>query len=362
VSFTIAIKLLILIMVVRTDLINEWQAQLPKDTANRFLVNISEQQVEQVNAFTQSLDIPGSGLYPVVRGRLIAINQDSVTQEVTKEKDEDREQRRGVGRELNLTWRSELPQSNEIIEGRWFAPNDSKPQVSVESGVAERLAINVGDTLSFQLGSENFTVDVTSIRKVDWQSLQPNFFMIFNDGVLSDFPATYISSHFVSAENDQAFNRFLADYPTISMIDVGAMINQLRSVIEQVSLAVEFILVLVVIAGSLVLVAQVQASMEEREREIAILRTLGAKGSLLRNSVLLEFVCLGVVAGLMAGIAMEIAVYFIQTQVFKMSASFHFEYWGLGVVAGATFVGAVGMLSCWRLLNMSSVTLIRRTM
>ncbi|NMP33507.1 FtsX-like permease family protein [Thalassotalea sp. M1531] len=363
VSFTIAIKLLLLIVVIRSDLIGQWQAQLPDNTANRFLINISEQQVDSVNQFMEELAIPGSGLYPVVRGRLTAINQDSVTSDVSKEEDKDPEQqRRGVGRELNLTWRTNLPDNNEIISGQWYSAEEDKAQVSVESGVAERLDINVGDSLGFQIGSENFVVEVTSIRKVDWQSLQPNFFMIFNPQVLSDFPATYISSHFVEPEKVQSFNRFLAQYPTISMIDVEAMIGQLRSVIDQVSLAIEFILVMVVIAGSLVLIAQVQASMEEREREIAILRTLGAKGSLLKNSVLLEFVCLGLVAGLMAGMAMEIAVYFIQTQVFKMSASFHLEYWGIGMVAGATFVGVMGMISCWRLLNMSSVTLIRRTM
>ena len=363
VSFTIAIKLLLLIVVIRSDLISDWQSQLPDNTANRFLVNISQQQVDEVNRFMESENIPGSGLYPVVRGRLIAINEDSVTKEVTKEEDKDPEsQRRGIGRELNLTWRNELPESNEILDGQWFTADDTRPQVSIEEGVAERLNVKVGDELTFQLGSEDFTVAVTSIRKVDWQSLQPNFFMVFNEFVLQDFPATYISSLFVAPEKVQAFNQFLAQYPTISMIDVEAMINQLRSVIEQVSLAVEFILILVVIAGTLVLIAQVQASMEEREREIAILRTLGAKGSLLKNSVLLEFICLGLVAGLMAGMAMEIAVFFIQTQVFKMTASFHLEYWGIGMISGAAFVGIMGMISCWRLLNMSSVTLIRRTM
>jgi putative ABC transport system permease protein len=133
-------------------------------------------------------------------------------------------------------------------------------------------------------------------------------------------------------------------------------------VIEQVSIAIELILILVVLAGSLVLVAQVQASMEERERELAILRTLGAKGRLLRNSVLFEFVALGAIAGFMASFAMEIAVYMLQTRVFDMSPSFHFSYWLLGIGAGGAFVGTVGLISCWRLLNLSSITLIRRTM
>lgn len=363
VSFTIAIKLLLMITVIRTDLIGEWQAQLPDNTANRFLVNISQQQVDEVDRFMTEQNIPGSGLYPVVRGRLIAINEDSVTKEVTKEEDKEPEQqRRGVGRELNMTWRDELPDTNEVVAGEWFVEGDTRPQVSVEQGVAERLDVNVGDKLTFQVGSEDFTVDVTSIRTVDWQSFQPNFFMVFNSYVLQDFPASYISSHFVPSDKVQTFNRFLAQYPTISMIDIEAMINQLKLVIDQVSIAIEFILVLVVIAGSLVLIAQVQASMEEREREIAILRTLGAKGSLLRNSVLLEFVCLGLVAGLMASIAMEVAVFFIQRNVFDMTPSLHLSYWGLGITSGAIFVGVVGMLSCWRLLNMSSVTLIRRTM
>ncbi|WP_286261466.1 ABC transporter permease [Thalassotalea atypica] len=363
VSFTIAIKLLLLILVIRSALIAEWQSQLPENTANRFLVNITAEQVEKVDEFTTEQAIPNSGLYPVVRGRLIAINEDDVTQDVSKEDNKDAEtQRRGLGRELNLTWRDKLPNKNEIIEGDWFEAEPDIPQVSIEEGVAKRLEIKVGDTLTFQLGSETFTTPVTSIRQVDWQSLQPNFFMIFNEQVLSHFPATYISSLYVDESKQDAFDQFMSSYPTISMIDVDALIYQLRTVIDQVSVAVEFILVLVVIAGSLVLLAQVQASMEEREREIAILRTLGAKGSLLRGSVLLEFICLGVVSGLMAGIAMEIAVYFIQTRAFSMSPSFHFEYWGLGIVAGGCFVGIVGMLSCWRLLTMSSVTLIRRTM
>jgi putative ABC transport system permease protein len=192
--------------------------------------------------------------------------------------------------------------------------------------------------------------------------MQPNFFMIFNPQVLADYPASYISSLYVSMDKKVQLQQFLTAYPTISVIDVDAMILQLRKVIEQVSKAVEFILVLVVFAGCLVLVAQVQASMEERERERAILRTIGAKGSLLRNSILLEFVALGAIAGLMASVAMELSVYLLQSYLFKMQTSFHFEYWLFGIVAGASFVGIVGLLSCWRLLNMSSVTLIRRTM
>ena len=363
ISFTIAIQLLLIIVVMKNGLIDDWQQQLPDNSANRFLVNISANQVEPVNDFVASLGIESSGLFPVVRGRLTQINDEQVTKRVSKEATKSADNgRRGVGRELNMTWRDSLPYENSLIAGTWWQPDDSRALVSIESTLAEKLDVEIGDKLKFQVGSEDVEVMVSSIRKVNWQTLQPNFYMIFNQHVLADFPATYISSLYVSDDAKDALQDFLTQYPTITLIDVDAIITQLRSVIGQVSIAIEFILLLVVLAGSLVLVAQVQASMEERERELAILRTLGASGRLLRNSVLFEFVALGALAGLMASIAMELGVYILQSRIFDMPGAFHFQYWLLGIGAGASFVGLIGLLSCWRLLNMSSVTLIRRTM
>lgn len=366
VSFTIAIKLLLMIVVIRSALLSEWQAQLPEHTPNLFLVNIAENQVNNVENFIAQQDIMASDIYAVIRGRLTAINSDKIAKQVSKEQTDGSDNgRQGVGRELNLTWRENLPKENRVVQGKWWQDNSTdanKPQVSIEQTLAKRLGITLGDSLTFQLGSEVITIPVTSIREVNWQSMQPNFYMIFNPPVLADYPASYISSLYVSLDKKDQLQKFLSAYPTISVIDVDVLIAQLRTVIEQVSKAVEFILVLVVFAGCLVLVAQVQASMEEREREIAILRTIGAKGALLRNSILLEFVALGAIAGLMASVAMELTVYLLQSHLFKMQTSFHFEYWFFGVFAGASFVGIVGLLSCWRLLNLSSVTLIRRTM
>ncbi len=363
VSFTIAIMLLLMMLVVRNDLINDWQAQLPETAPNQFLVNINKQQVPQVESFLAENNMAASGLYPIVRGRLTAINEDVLTKSASKEEDDASEQgRRGIGRELNMTWRNELPNENKVVAGRWFEPNSTVAEVSIEQRLAERLDVRLGDNLTFQIGTEAVQLPVTSIREVNWQSMQPNFYMIFSQGVLSDFPATYIASVHVPQTLRDDMQQFLSQFPTISVIDVDALINQLRTVIGQVSLAIEFILALVLIAGSLVLVAQVQASMEERERELAILRTLGAKGSLLRNSTLLEFVVLGAISGFLASVVMEIAVYFVQTELFKIEPSWHFAYWALGIVSGALFVGILGLASCWRLLNLSSLTLIRRTL
>lgn len=363
ISFTIAIKLLLLMLVVRNDLIAEWQGQLPENTPNQFLVNVNKQQVNEVQDFLAENELVANDLYPIVRGRLTAINDEILTKKASKEDADGSEQgRRGIGRELNMTWHTLLPKENVVTEGEWFKEGDETQQVSIESQVAQRLDIKLGDELSFQIGSEKIRLPVTSIREVNWQTMQPNFYMIFSTNVLADFPATYITSLHIPDHKKTAIQTFLAQYPTISVIDVEAMINQLKSVIEQVSVAIEFILILVVIAGSLVLVAQVQASMEERERELAILRTLGAKGSLLQAATVLEFVILGAIAGLLASAAMEVAVYVLQTQIFDMQPSLHLSYWLLGILLGAGFVGMIGLLSCWRLLKLSSLTLIRRTL
>jgi len=356
VSFTIAIQLLLLLLVVRNELLTDWQSQLPDNTANRFLINISQPQVTKVNAFVQTNNIHASVIYPVVLGRLSAVNNEKLNNDATKDEVKPADNgRRGIGRELSLTWRNELPNQNKIVNGKWWLNSDTKPQVSIEQGIAKRLNVKLGDTLTFHLGSEIFDVEVTSVRTVNWQSMQPNFYMIFNQQVLQDYPATYIASLFVSEANMAEFNKFIVHYPTITVLDVDAMINQLRSVIKQVSIAIQFILILVILAGSLVLIAQVQATMEERQRDLAILRTLGAKGKLLRNSVLYEFVALGFIAGFLASAAMEVAVYILQTRVFDMTASFHLKFWLLGMGAGGLFVGLMGLLSCWRLLTKTAL-------
>ncbi|MFT5757598.1 MAG: putative ABC transport system permease protein [Alteromonadaceae bacterium] len=383
VSFTIAIKLLLLITVMKTSIVDEWQDQFPKDTPNQYLINIAQHEIPVLKKFTVDHDIPNRGFFSVFRGRLSAINgektvsmkddqddididsdpQEKETETVkADEEGEEKKGRQGMGRELGLTWLNDLPMQNEIIEGSWWQADDNKPQVSIESGVAERLKIVLGDQLSFSIDSQEVTAEVTSIREVDWKTRQLNFIMIFNEPVLKGFPATAISAWNIPENKKNDFFKLLSEHPTLTYIDFAAIMVQLRALIEQVSIAIELILILVVLAGSLVLVAQVQASMEERERELAILRTLGAKGSLLRNSVLFEFVALGAIAGFMASIGMEIGVFILQTQAFNMTGSFHFTYWLIGIGAGAGFVGLIGMLSCYRLLNLTSVTLIRRTM
>ena len=360
-SFSTAIMLLLLVIVLRNDLLEDWKRQLPADAPNYFAINIAQDNVDDMQAMFERENIPSTDLYPIVPGRLTHINGEKLRDEVTKEdRDEDEaEGREGIGRELSLTWRDSLPPNNELTAGEWWG-EDAKPQVSVELNVSERLDIKVGDELRFNLGGDVFTVPVTSLRKADWNTLQPNFYMIFNTSTLEDFPATYITSFRLDEERKSELYELFKPFPQTSLIDLDAMIDQIREVIGQVSLAIVFVLVLVIIAGALVLVAQVQASMEERQKELVILRTLGAPGKLLSRSITYEFLVLGAISGLIATLAMEISLFILQNQVFNMTLVIHWKLWLVGPLCGALTVAILGRLSCYRLIKRNTAQLIRK--
>lgn len=359
VSFATALMLFLLVLALRNELLADWQAQLPQDAPNYFVVNVPAEQVEPLeNMFAQE-SIAATDLYPIVSGRLVAINGELVRDAVSKEERDASQHRDGFGRELQLTWRGDLPPHNELTEGQWFAP-DSTGEVSVESQVAARLGLQLGDELQFLVGGAEFTVPITSLREVDWNTMQPNFYMIFDPATLDSSSATFIASFYLPTDRRGELYELFQGFNQVSLIDVDNIINQLREVIGQVSLAITFVLVLVVLAGALVLVAQVQATLEEREQELVILRTLGAPERLLSRAVTYEFLVLGAFAGLIAAIAMEISVYVLQVQVFSMQPTIHWRFWLLGPALGAFLVAGLGRFVCRRLLARNTAQLIRQ--
>ena len=361
ISFATAIMLFLLVLALRNEMLEDWQSQLPDDAPNYFVVNIAQDQVAPLEAMFEREQLVATDVYPIVPGRLLAVNDELVRDAVTKEERDASEFREGFGRELQLTWRSALPPNNEIRQGQWFnAEQHPAGEVSVESQVAERMGLSVGDSLRFSVGGSEFAVPITSIRDVDWNTMQPNFFMIFDPATLQTSAATYIASFYLPPERKQELYSLFRAFPQVSLIDVDNIISQLREVIGQVSLAITFVLVLVVLAGGLVLVAQVQATMEEREQELVILRTLGAPGTLLSRAVIYEFVILGALAGLIAAMAMELSIYVLQTQVFAMQPSLHWRFWLLGPGLGALIVALLGRLVCRRMLQQNAAQLIRK--
>ncbi|GAB2929664.1 ABC transporter permease [Rheinheimera gaetbuli] len=359
ITFSLAIFLALLLYFLRAELISQWQQQIPAGAPNQFLVNISAEQRNTLNNFASEQKLTLGQYYPVVRGRLTSINNEQLLQDASKE---DRtEQRVGVGRELNLTWLTELPDNNQLLSGNWFS-QDSRAEVSVEQEIAERLQVKLGDNLAFSIGGQAINAKVSSIRTVDWNSLQPNFYMILSADILADFPATYINAFYLDAERQLLLNQLARLLPTVSVISVDSIIKQVNDIIAQVSVALSFILLIICCAAVLVLVAQVQATLEQREQELAILRTLGARYPFLRNAMLLEFALLGAMAGLFATILAESMLLIVQQRVFELPFSPHYTLWWLGPTLGVVLVTLLGWWQLRRLLQIPGAQLMRRVL
>jgi putative ABC transport system permease protein len=367
ISFSLTLMLLLLVLALRNDMVKQWQNQLPQGTPNYFLANITQTQLPALTQHFAEQGVAVEDYFPVVRGRFVAVNGEMVNTKVTKEEDDGREDDEvspsGLGREANLTWGTELQNENRVIEGEWLTERDPEQGygVSVEEGVAKRLGIKMGDTLTFNIASITTEVEVTSIREVNWQTMQPNFFFIFHPDAVAGFVPTYLTSFYLPRDSKAQLTELMRPFASVTLFDVDARIEQLREIVQQVSMAVEFILVLVLVAGSLVLIAQVQASMQERQQELAILRTLGAKGRMIRASVVYEFVIIGVLSGAMAALANEIGLYLLQSQVFQMESQIHWQYWLISPLAGAILVGVLGSLGCRQLLSLNTHDLLRQT-
>ncbi|MEZ9200096.1 ABC transporter permease [Shewanella sp. 10N.286.54.B9] len=354
VGFSSALVLLLTIFALRQDILNEWQKQLPENAPNYFLVNIAPDETDAIADFLKPhVKVPPI-IYPVIRGRLTAINGEELISSEQKKAGE--EGRVGISRELNLTYRDSMPDNNELLSGQF---NQDNYDVSVESGVAERLELALGDSLTYTIDNQSLTVKVASIRAVHWETLQPNFFMIFTEEALAPFAYTSMSSFHLEESQRSVILSLIKQFPTVSIIDVGAMVMQLRQIIEQVSLSLTLVMVLVLLASALVMIAQTEAGMASRQRELAVLRTFGASGWLLRAATGLEFALLGTIAGVLAVIVAEFTLYLLKTQVFELNVYMHWPWWAIAPLSGGLVVASLGLWRCRQLLNKSCGELLK---
>lgn len=310
-AFSLSFMLLALLLVLRGDLLDRWQQQLPADSPNYFLLNITPAQLPEITTFLQQQQLPLETFYPIVRARLTQINQQLATERVK----EDEPGGEAVNRELNLTWQAGQPDHNSLTAGHW--PPKSG-EVSMDAGLAERLNITLGDTLTFSGDAQLFSATVTSLRQVDWESLKPNFYFIFPPGVLDSQPQTWLTS-FRYQGDGKLLTQLNRQFPTLSLLDVGAMLKQISGVLQQVSRALEVMVLLVVLCGGLLLMAQIQVGMRQRRQELVVYRTLGAGKRLLRMTLWCEFTLLGLVAGIAAALGAEAALWLLQTRVFDFA-------------------------------------------
>ena len=352
VIFAMAIMLLLVLVLLRTSLIDEWQTQLPDGTPNHFMINIGPEDVQAIDQLLRAKDIASEALYPMIRGRIMAVN--GVDLPASDNPEDGRRQR-----ETNFTWSDAIPAGNRLYAGEWWPAQTDEVVVSVEREFAERQGIVVGDEVSFRVGSEPLLARVVNIRELDWQSMRPNFFLIFPPRALAGYPATFMTSFYLGPDNKAFLNQFIRAFPTVSVIEMDVVVEQIRGIVAQVSAAIELVLAVILAAGSLVLVAGVQASVDARMHESAILRALGARRSLVLGGLFIEFATLGLFAGLLATVAAELSVYMLQEWVMDMRYAPSPWVWPLGIGAGMLLIGGLGVFSCRRVVSSPPVALLR---
>ncbi|UZT76119.1 ABC transporter permease [Ectopseudomonas chengduensis] len=355
-AFGLILLAMALIALLRGELLDTWQDQLPEDAPNHFALNVLPAERDAFAARLAELSPHPAPLYPVVPGRLIMINGEPVRQLVTKESRGER----AIQRDLSLTWAEDLPSDNLITAGNWWgaAHASELPGVSVESELAESLQLKLGDQLRFNVGGIERDAQVTSLRQVDWDSFQPNFYMIFEPQTLQDLPATYLTSFYLPPGQDAELVALSRAFPSVTLLLVDALLAQLRSILAQVTLAIEYVLLFVLAAGITVLLAGLQATLDERIRQGALLRALGAERKLLISARRAEFGLLGAAAGLLAALGCELVSFLLYRYAFDMSWQPH-PWLLLLPLIGALLIGLAGVLGTRRALNASPLSVLR---
>lgn len=336
-AFSLSFMLLAMLLVLRGDLLDRWQQQLPAESPNYFLLNIAPEQVMPVKAFLAEHMVIPEAFYPIVRARLTDINGQST----------EGNQDEALNRELNLTWQAQRPDHNPLVAGSW---PPKQGEVSIEEGLAARLGLKLGDRVTFMGDTQDFSATITSLRKVDWESLRPNFFFIFPPGALDGQPQSWLTS-FRYENGNTMLTQLNRQFPTVSLLDIGAILKQVGQVLGQVSRALEVMVVLVTACGVLLLLAQVQVGMRQRHQELVVYRTLGAGKRLLRTTLWCEFALLGLVSGLVAAIGAETALAVLQTRVFDFPWEPDWRLWIILPLCGALLLSLCGGWLGTRLLK-----------
>jgi len=399
--FSVTIMSLLILTLLRTDLIEEWQAQLPENTPNHFMMNITQNQIEGIENFFAENGIQGNQFYPLISARVTRVNGDlpepgdendvsvgsgTLTENAQideLELDEEVEEtlsgpqtdappvnadeatsggRRVRGRlsRRQVTWAEDLPNDNLITEGSWWGIASEPGYVSIEQEYADWLDLQIGDRLEFEVNQQLVSAEVSSFRSVRWDNMQPNFFIIFSPGTIDHIGATFLSTALMESEQKILLNDLIRMFPTMVIIEIDGLIEQIQTIIAQVTSAIELISILVLLCGALVLLACVNASLDERFHENAILRTLGAGRKLILTSLLIEFAFIGLVAGLIATIGAEASVYYLQEEVFEQEFSLHYWVWIAGPLLGMLIIAGLGVNSTRQVVNISPLNVLRR--
>ncbi|HET7597486.1 MAG TPA: FtsX-like permease family protein, partial [Burkholderiales bacterium] len=348
---------LLTLTIVRGDLLSAWEKTLPPEAPNRFIVNIQPEQLGPLSAFFIAHGVTEPRLFPMVRGRLIAINGRSVSAADY----EDERARRLINREFNLSWAATLQSDNEIVSGKWWgiAPA-AREQFSMESGIADSLGVRLGDTLTFDVAGNAVRAIVTSLRKVDWDSFNVNFFVLAPPGFLDRHPATYVTSFYLPPQRIEVLNALVRAFPNLLVIDVARILGEVQRMMDQVARAVQFVFLFTLIAGVIVLYAAIAGTRDERLYQASILRALGASRAQVRRAQLAEFGALGALAGLLAGAGANALGVLIAIKVLHLDYGFKGEVWAIGILCGAVGIAIAGYLGTRTALRVAPLRVLQR--
>jgi putative ABC transport system permease protein len=328
----IALMALLLVLLLRADFLNAWQGNIPSNAPNRFMINVQEDQKQDLTKSLENAGISSPQFYPMVRGRLVDIN----AKEVSPNDFLDENAKRLIDREFNLSYTKELPIGNQITSGRWI--EGDAPQISMEVGIAKTLKLKLGDQLSFEVAGEKITAPITSLRKLDWGSMRVNFFVIMPPGQLQSLPQSWITSYYQPSEQESLDFQLSQTYPNLTIVDVSASLQQIQEVLNKLSSVLGLLLAFTVTAAVLVLMSVIAATQDERYKNAALLKALGASRSMLANIANIELLMIGLLAGLLAGLASGIAAWALGHYVMEIE----FNAFGQAISMGLLF----GVFAC----------------
>ena len=354
-AFTLGMLALLLLTVVRGDLLKDWHASLPADAPNRFIINIQPDQLASVQAFFKAKQLTGITLHPMIRGRITAINGRAFD----AAQYQDTQTRRLAEREFNLSYSDQLPSDNSLVAGSGWQGASAAPQFSVEQGIADKLHLKLGDTLSFDVAGTPVSAPITSLRKVNWDSFRVNFFVLASPVLLQDTAASYITSFYLPAVQTGALNDMVKRFPNLTVIDVSAVLKTVQDMLDRVSAAVQFVFIFSLASGLVVLYAALAATRDERALETALWRVLGARRGQLLLAQSVEFALIGLFAGVLAAGGASLIGWVLSSQVFHLPYHFNPGMWLLAGGVGSAGVALAGMAGLWGISRVPPLQTLR---
>jgi putative ABC transport system permease protein len=353
----LGVMVMILLTLVRTDLLENWRNTIPEGTPNYFLINIQSDEVDDLGSFLEDNATLTSNIYPMIRARLTAINGAPVNPDEFN----DPEGRRRAGREYNLTWASELQADNKLVAGTWWtgAPG-GEAEFSLEDGIAADLQVQVHDALTFTIAGREISGKITSLRRVDWDTFNANFFVVANPGALEGYPGTWITSFYLTPDKRSLMLELVKRFPSVTVVDIDALITQVRTIMDRVIRAIEFVFIFTLLAGVVVLLAALQTTHDERSHESALMSALGANRKQILSSLVAEFLCLGLIAGVLAAFAATVVESILAKYVFRMDIIINPWVWLIAPVVCVMVIVIGGLAGTQKVLYTPPIVVLRR--